>query len=121
MLFSVRTPAEFAAVERHVANLLSSDESRCGFLRSEPFARIRFHACYRPDDPSPPPPCWGPEGLCVEIRNRLVSVEIREAPQQQFDSSWSGPVVFDVIPGFQGPHDTLVRAQGKRLRVEDMV
>jgi len=123
MLFCVRTPADFAAVESRVAVLLSSDESRCGFLRSEPFARIRVHACYRADDPCPPPPCWGPEGLCVEIRDRLVSVEIREPARQEYDSSWSGPVVFDVVPGFEGPHDAIERARGGRKRVapEDMV
>ena len=112
MLFSVRTPADFLAVERHVATLLSSDESRCSFLRSEPFTRIRAHAVYRPDDPVPPPPCWGPEGICVEIRDRLVSVEIKEPQRQQYDCSWAGPVIFDAMPGFDGAFDALAKAQG---------
>lgn len=124
MLFKVRTPADFVAVERRVAAMLSSDESRCSFLRSEPFARIRLHAVYRQDDPVTPPPCWGPEGICVEIRDRLVSVEIREPPRQAYDSSWSGPVVYDVLPGYEGSFDALVRAQGpyvpgKRARAND--
>lgn len=116
MLFKVRTPADFMAVEKRVAAMLSSDEARCSFLRSEPFARIRLHAVYRPDDPVPPPPCWGPEGICVEIRDRLVSVEIREPPRQAYDSSWSGPVVYDVVPGFEGNFDALVQAQGPFVR-----
>jgi hypothetical protein len=111
MLFKVRTPADFVAVERRVATMLSSDEARCSFLRSEPFTRIRMHAVYRPDDPMTPPPCWGPEGICVEIKDRLVSVEIKEHPTD-YDSSWSGPVVYDAMPGFDGPFDALVQAQG---------
>jgi hypothetical protein len=123
MLFNVRTPADFVAVERHVATLLSSDDSRCSFLRSEPFARIRLHAVYRHDDPMTPPPCWGPEGICVEIKNRLVSVEIKEQ-KTVYDSSWSGPVVYDVLQGYKGSFDSLANAQGpfkpgKRQRVND--
>jgi hypothetical protein len=112
MLFMVKTPADFTAVERRVAAMLSSDDSRCSFLRSEPFARIRVHAVYRPDDPVPPPPCWGPEGICVEIKNRLVSVEIREAQRPTYDSSWAGPVVYDEMPGFEGSFDVLTKSQG---------
>ena len=112
MLFSIKTPADFSAVEKRVAAMLSSDDSRCSFLRSEPFARIRMHAIYRPDDPVPPPPCWGPEGLCVEIRNRLVSVEIREAPRQTYDASWAGPVIYDEMPGFEGSFDILAKTKG---------
>ncbi len=89
MLFAIRTPADFNEVERRVAALLSSDEARCSFLRSEPFTRIRVHAVYRAHDPVTPPPCWGPEGLCVEIRNRMVSVEIRSPAQEQYDGSWA--------------------------------
>lgn len=132
MLFAVKSPADFTAVERHVAALLSSDESRCSFLRSEPFARIRMHAVYRPQDPCVPSPCWGPEGLCVEMRNKLVSVEIREPKSQQYDDSWCGPVVYDVVSGYEGPFDAIYKARshmetGKRHRadcertVEDMV
>ena len=128
MLFHIKTPADFKAVEHRVANLLSSDEARCSFLRSEPFARIRLHAVYRPDDPVPPPPCWGPEGLCVEIANKLVSVEIKEAPpgSRVYDSSWSGPVVYDVMPGFTGSFEALTQTHGpfvpgrkRRARAED--
>lgn len=111
MLFSVRTPADFTAVERHVAALLSSEASRCSFLRSEPFTRLRMHAVYRPDDPVPPPPCWGPDGLCVEIKNRLVSVEIKEL-QREYDDSWCGPVVYDVVGGYEGPFDAIYKSSG---------
>lgn len=126
MFFKINTPADFIAVERRVAAMLSSDDSRCSFLRSEPFARIRLHAVYRPDDPMTPPPCWGPEGICVEIKDRVVSVEIREPPRPAYDSTWSGPVVYDVMPGFQGGYDAIVNAQGpfvpgkrRRARQED--
>jgi len=112
MLFAIKTPADFTAVERHVSAMLSSDDSRCSFLRSEPFARIRLHAVYRADDPCPPPPCWGPEGICVEIKNRLVSVEIREPPKPQYDSSWAGPVVYDEMPGFEGSFDVIAKVTG---------
>lgn len=112
MLFAVKTAADFAVVERHVATLLSSDASRCSFLRSEPFTRIRMHAVYRQDDPVPPSPCWGPEGVCVEIRNRLVSVEVREPARESFDATWAGPVVYDVMPGFEGSFDAIAKAQG---------
>jgi hypothetical protein len=125
MLFSVKTAADFAAVERRVAAMLSSDDARCAFLRSEPFTRIRMHAVYRPDDPITPPPCWGPEGICVEIVNKLVSVEIKEGPGS-YDSSWCGPVVYDAMPGFKGRFDAFVQAQGpfvpgkrQRARPED--
>ena len=123
MLFNVRTAADFVAVERHVAALLKSDDSRCSFLRSEPFARIRLHAVYRQDDPMTPPPCWGPEGICVEIKNRLVSVEVKEL-RPDYDSSWSGPVVYDALPGFKGSYDALANSQGpyvpgKRARCEE--
>lgn len=126
MLFAIKTPADFIAVERRVASMLSSDDARCSFLRSEPFTRIRMHAVYRPDDPVTPPPCWGPEGLCVEIKNKLVSVEIRQPQVQAYDSSWCGPVVYDVLPGYKGSFDALVQAQGpfipgkrQRARCED--
>jgi hypothetical protein len=128
MLFSVKTPADFVAVERYVATLLSSDDSRCSFLRGEPFTRIRTHAVYRPDDPVPPSPCWGPDGVCVEIKNRLVSVEIRKPEKEEYDSSWAGPVVYDVIQDFHGSYEALERVQGpfkpgfrpKRPRQEDV-
>ena len=112
MLFVVKTPADFLAVERYVAGLLASDESRCSFLRSEPFTRIRAHAVYRPDDPVPPAPCWGPDGLCVEISNKKVSVEIRKPAREEYDNSWAGPVIYDSIPGFDGSFDALAKAQG---------
>lgn len=123
MLFDVKTPADFVAVERHVATLLKSDDSRCSFLRSEPFARIRLHAVYRRDDPMTPPPCWGPEGICVEINNRLVSVEIKDQ-RPIYDTSWSGPVIYDVLQGYKGPSESLANAQGpykpgKRTRCHD--
>jgi len=112
MLFTVRTPADFTAVERYVSTLLSSDEARCSFLRSEPFMRIRMHAVYRQDDPMTPSPCWGPDGLCVEIKDKVVSVELKTPQQDAYDISWGGPVVYDVIPGFQGGFDALSNAQG---------
>ena len=112
MLFAVKTPADFTLVEQRVAAMLSSDESRCSFLRSEPFARIRMHAVYRPDDPMVPPPCWGPEGICVEIKNRLVSVEQREPARPTYDASWAGQVVYDVMPGFKGSYDVLAKCRG---------
>lgn len=113
MLFAIKTPADFCAVERYVATLLSSDECRCSFLRSEPFARVRLHSIYRHDDPVTPPPCWGPEGVCVEINpDRLVSVEIRQPTAESYDNSWSGPVVYDVLPGYTGAFDALVQTQG---------
>jgi len=112
MLFSVKTAADFLAVERYVAGLLSSDESRCAFLRSEPFTRIRAHAVYRPDDPSLPTPCWGPDGICVLITNRMVSVEIRKPSREDYDTSWAGPVIYDAMPGYEGSFDALAKAQG---------
>lgn len=116
MYFAVRTPADFGAVERHVSNLLSSDESRCSFLRSEAFSRIRVHAMYRMSEPVTPPPCWGPEGLCVEVKNRMVSVEIREPAEPTYDSSWAGPVVYNVLSGFHGNYDVLAKTQGPFAR-----
>jgi hypothetical protein len=121
MLFTVRTPADFTAVERYVATLLSSDEARCSFLRSEPFTRVRMHAVYRPDDPITPSPCWGPDGLCVEIKDRVVSVELKAPPQESYDSSWGGPVVYEVLPGFQGGFDALSNAQGPFERGETVL
>lgn len=113
MLFAVRTPADFIAVERYVSTLLSSDDSRCSFLRSEPFARLRLHAVYRHDDPRTPPPSWGPNGVCVEIRpDKLVSVEVKAPPVETYDNSWCGPVVYEVMPGFEGNFDALVTSQG---------
>jgi hypothetical protein len=112
MLFCIKTPADFAAVERHVATLLSSDDSRCALLRSEPFTRIKIHAIYRPEDPIVPPPCWGPQGLCVEFKNGVVSAEIKEFPHEEYDDSWAGPVVYNVCPGFTGPFDAIAKTQG---------
>jgi hypothetical protein len=117
MLFDIKTPADFIAVERYVSTLLSSsfasDDSRCSYLRSEPFARVRLHAVYRHDDPCIPPPSWGPNGLCVEIRpDKLVSVEVKVPPIETYDDSWCGPVVYEVLPGFDGEFDALVQTKG---------
>ncbi len=113
MLFAVKTPADFIAVERYVSTLLSSDESRCSFLRSEPFARVRLHAVYRHDDPVIPAPSWGPNGVCVEIRpDKLVSVEVRVPPVETYDTSWCGPVIYDESPGYSGDFDVVIQTQG---------
>ena len=71
--FPVRSPSDFAEVERHVASHLSGEGDRCSFIRSAAFLRFRVRCLYRPK--ARVPPCWAEGG-------RLHLAFEREAPRR---------------------------------------
>ena len=98
-----------------MALLLGSDVSRCAFLRSEPFNLIRLYAIYRKNIASPPSPCWGPNGLVVDVHNKMIRVQIVTDSEDCYDSSWAGPVVYDLFPGYDGQFDAYAKTEGPFL------
>lgn len=88
MQFEIKNPDDFLAVEKNVAALLSSDEMRCAFLRSESFVKFRMCVVYRSQSPLNPCVCWGPNGLCIWVSGSVVNVDIKEHTVEQFDDTW---------------------------------